>query len=179
MTNKLKAGVVVSIRVNPKDCMSIVDVMGKTGLISPGMSFSAMCSLTLSSLLETMRQQGHIPTRSGFEFTELVGPYMTGKNTKRIAAAKAIEQVGSDFSAPTLPTQEAARNSRTSEQDGYSLRMPEVKLVPTLEHRQAARRLTELIQKRDLAENDGSGVLWGAEDQREYDECYKIIYPDG
>lgn len=179
MTNRLKAGVVVSLRVNPKDCMSVVDVMGRTGLISPGMSFSAMCSLTLSSLLETMRQQGHLPDRSGFEFSELVGPYMTGKNTKRIAAAKAIEQVGSDFSAPTLPTQKAARNNHTSEQDGYSLRMPEAKLVPTLEHRQAARRLTELIQKKDLADDTGSGVVWSVGDQQEYDECYKVVYPDG
>lgn len=175
MSNRLKAGVVISQRINPTDCMSVVDVLGKTGILMEGMSFSAMCSLALSSLLETMRQQGHIPRRTGFEFTDLVGPYLSGKNAKRIHTAKAIEAIGSDFSAPALPTKEAGRSHNY--QPIQSLQ-PAVQ-PEGLEYKQAARRLTELLQKKDLAVQQRSGVLWQEEDQREFDQCYAIVYPDG
>jgi len=172
MSNQLKPGLVISMRVNPADCMSVVDVLAKTGLLMEGMSFSGMCSLAFSSLLETVRQQEHIPRRSGFEFTEMVGPFLHGKHAKKVHTAKIIQEMGSDFSAPALPTQEAT---------GSALRAATASMsdVPQdLEHKQAARRLTELLQKRDLSDQ-GSGVVWQQSDQHEFDQCYRIVYPTG
>lgn len=180
MSGRLKAGLVISLRINPKDCMSVVDVLAKTGTVIPGMSFSAMTALALSSLLETMRQQGKIPTRDGFEFSEMMAPYLSGKHARKVATAKALEGLGSDFSAPVLPRHEAGQLTPPPHQ----LSNPHLQPAPAqpqqdLAHRQAARRLTELLQKKDLAEDGQGGVVWSAADQAEYDECYAAVYPEG
>lgn len=185
MSGRLKAGLVISLRINPKDCMSVVDVLAKTGMIVPGMSFSAMTALALSSLLETMRQQGHIPTRSGFEFTEMMTPYLDGRHARKVAAAKALEGLGSDFSAPVMPAQETVLPRHEAGQltpPPHQLKNPHLSSYgneQSSEHRQAARRLTELLQKKDLAEDGAAGVVWSATDQAEYNECYAVVYPEG
>lgn len=177
MSGRLKAGLVISLRINPKDCMSVVDVLAKTGTVIPGMSFSAMTALALSSLLETMRQQGKIPTRDGFEFSEMMTPYLSGKHARKVATAKALEGLGSDFSAPVLPRHEAGQLTPAQPPVQPTQKQPSAQ--QDLEHRQAARRLTELLQKKDLAEDGQGGVVWSAADQAEYDECYKVVYPEG
>jgi hypothetical protein len=167
MGGRLKAGVVTSLRINPKDCMSVVDVLDKTGLLRPGMSFSAMAALTLSVLLETMRERGDIPTRDGFEFSEMVGPYLNGNQSKKVAISRAVEQVGSDFSAPALPQQRQVPAVRET--------LAPVKFTPPDED--AAEKLTYLIQKKEMAES--GAVDWTALDQSNYDRYYQQVYPHG
>ena len=77
----MKAGFVVRIRVNPTDCLSILDTMRSVGVIVENMSFSSLASLTLSTLLASMRKAGTIPTRDGFEYAQMMRPFEGAKST--------------------------------------------------------------------------------------------------
>ncbi len=44
--------------------------------------------------------------------------------------------------------------------------------------RYAGRRLTELLAKKDAAD-DGAEIIWSVTDQEEFDKYYQLIYPDG
>lgn len=70
----MKGGRVARIRLNPKDCMSIVDVLNRLDLHPSGMSFSQGVSIVLSSLLESLRQNNVIPRRE-FEFNEFMAMF--------------------------------------------------------------------------------------------------------
>lgn len=101
----MKAGRVVYIRVNPKDCMSCIDVCQKVATVTKGMSYAQLVSMALATLLETMRANHVIPNRDGFEYNEMMQPWSDGKgNTKlKVQLNKAVELQGSEFIVPILP----------------------------------------------------------------------------
>lgn len=68
----MRVGRVARIRLSPRDCMAVVDILKHIGIHPTGMSFSQGVSITLSSALESFRQSKIIPTRDGFEYTELM-----------------------------------------------------------------------------------------------------------
>jgi hypothetical protein len=167
----VRPGVVSTIRVNPKDCMSIIDVIALTGIDTTGMSFAAMTSLALSSLLETARQNGQVPTRDGFEFNEMMLPWASGIRSKRkLEITEAIGNLGSKIHAPPIVSR-LALSAMMKPAEAVSSQ------VSPSELRQAQVRLTELLQKQDLA--DGGKVVWMEQDQKEYDQLYEIVYPEG
>jgi hypothetical protein len=167
----VRPGVVSTIRVNPKDCMSIIDVIALTGIDTTGMSFAAMTSLALSSLLETARQNGQVPTRDGFEFNEMMLPWANGvRNKKKLEITAAIGNLGSKLCAPPIASRLALAAATKPVESTIAQTSPS-------ELRQAQVRLTELLQKQDLA--DGGKVIWQKEDQVEYDQLYRIVYPEG
>ena len=53
---------VVTVRVNTLDCLSMLDVLEVAGVKVEGMSFSAIVSLALSSLVSAARRGNIIPT---------------------------------------------------------------------------------------------------------------------
>jgi hypothetical protein len=169
MGSQMRPGLVTSIRVNPKDCMSVIDVMDVTGLKSDGMSFSSMVSLAFSSLLATCRKNGVIPDRDGFEFTEMVGPYLNQSHKKKVHVSNVLRSMGSDIALPAV---------EIKPKGGELIAPLPTRAEPTIEQREAGRRLTELLQKKDIADSNPA-VIWQASDQREYDELYKIVYPEG
>lgn len=71
----MRPGKIASVRVNPKDCMSIVDVLSKLGIPTTNMSFSQATKIVLASALESFRQSKVIPDRDGFEYTEMMLPF--------------------------------------------------------------------------------------------------------
>ena len=79
----MKGGMVVRIRVAPKDCMSIVDAAQTLGIQPTQYSMSALTSLVLSSLLEVQRKAGTVPIRSGFEYLSMMEPYTNRKGATR------------------------------------------------------------------------------------------------
>lgn len=81
---KIKAGHVASIRVNPGDCQGVLDVMKAIGVDAyDGRSFAQCVSLALSSLLGMARLAGSIPEEPDpFKFAERMAPFELGKNTK-------------------------------------------------------------------------------------------------
>ena len=162
----MRAGQVVRIRVNPKDCMSALDVLGVAGVPAENMSFSSAVSLAFSSMLEGMRQQGVIPTRDGFEFSQMMQKYLRGPQGQKLAVADAIYKQGPSFQVkPVLPVVDNHSDDREWQEPEVS---PEV--------RRASRMLAELIAKRELAEQS-SAVIWSNDDQAEYERYYRIVYP--
>ena len=163
----MRPGKVVTIRINPKDCMSILDVLGVTNQMIKGASFPALASLALSALLETVRKNGAIPTRDGFEYNDMMAPYIgTRRDGVKLAVADTIHRAGSEMriaSVPQEPTEALA--------DATTEVTPEVM--------RARRRLAELMDKKDLADERSSGVIWMDSDEQEYQQMYKIVYPHG
>lgn len=81
MANLRRVGQVIRIRVSPRDCLSILDVVQVAGVNIQGMSFAAIGSLTLSSMLESLRKQGTIPCNDGFDYAQRMASYLEGKST--------------------------------------------------------------------------------------------------
>ena len=101
----LKPGRVIYIRVNPKDCMSCIDVVQKAGMNLQRASFSLIASAALSSALESFRQNGIIPDREGFEYTDMMKDYpMTDKQERARALAinRTFSLAGSNINIPPV-----------------------------------------------------------------------------
>lgn len=98
----MKAGKVVSLRVNPKNCLTVLDVCRELGVNpSAGYSFGQLVSIALSSLLETVRQQAIVPERTGFEYSEMMKPFE--EPSKRAFAQKI--KLSNNITAPSFQPQ--------------------------------------------------------------------------
>lgn len=103
---KMKAGRTVQIRVNPRDCLSVVDVASKVALLLPGTSFAQVVSIALSSLLESARSAGIIPRRDGFEAAEMMqafGDQPSRSHRRKLDITRTFELAGSEAYIPPLP----------------------------------------------------------------------------
>lgn len=109
-----KVGRAVYIRVSPKDCMAVVDVLRQIDLLPRGMSFAQAVSLALSSAFEGLRQAGIIPTRTGFEFTDMMVHFPPDRKIDRMRkldVTNAISGAG-DFTAPSIIPETAERKRK-------------------------------------------------------------------
>lgn len=153
----MKAGKVVNIRVNPKDCMAVVDVVQKTGVFVSGMSFSQMVSLALAGVMQTLRDASVIPDREGWEYLEMMQPYLTRQNGRKLEVAKVISSLGSELSVKGL----SAPKQEEPESSGY------VYTPPVLTEEQIARinELNEVMDTRPL----------NTMEQQEYDKLAALF----
>lgn len=113
MGKRFKAGRTVSIRVNPKDCMGVIDLADKLRYAPPGTSFSQLVSLALTSSLEALRANGIIPTRDGFEFSEMLARFPEPRDAARaraLAITDTFQMAASDLKVP--PAADAAQFQR-------------------------------------------------------------------
>ena len=78
-----RVGRVVSIRLSPQDCMAVVDAAKKMGVRMQQVSFPQLVSLALSAALESFRQNGIIPERDGFEYSEMMAQFPDGREIRR------------------------------------------------------------------------------------------------
>jgi hypothetical protein len=141
-------GEVVRIRVNPRDMMSVVDVVETLGFNYTGMSFSAACAITLSSVLELLRSTGNIPNRDGFEFEDRLKPFELKSRTKRkLQITNTINLSGDEFRVPAI----------------------QLKPATTRAQRVAKMRYDEMCLKRDAQEP------FTAEDEAEWTRVLAII----
>ena len=85
MTNaKMKAGMVVQIRVHPEDCLSILDIMKVIGNDPyDGRSFASMTSLALKALIGFAVKSQVIEEPDGFQFLNRMAPFLDSRNNKR------------------------------------------------------------------------------------------------
>lgn len=81
---RMKPGVVVQIRVPPADVMSCIDLVKKANLITQGMSIAEVVRLALSGLCGGARKAGLIPQRDGFEFNEMIQPFRTWGQARKL-----------------------------------------------------------------------------------------------
>ncbi len=99
----MRAGRVTSIRVNPSDCMGVIDVVECAGVQQSGASFAMHVSLALSVCIETMRKNGLIPERTGYEYSEMMQRFEgnEGQKKRQLAYANSIHLQGSEFHVPS------------------------------------------------------------------------------
>ena len=120
-----KAGRSVYIRVNPKDCQSVVDVLKRVDILPRGMSFSQGVSIALASCLEGLRQAGVIPTRDGYDFNEVMAAFPLDRKADRVRKLDitGVIQGKGDFEAPPIivETPERARRRLRYEELRFKL----------------------------------------------------------
>lgn len=164
---KLKAGEVVRMRVNPRDCISALDVLDAANINYRAMSFAQCISLAFSSLLETARQNGLIEEPDGFEFLNRMAQFKTSvsaSHRKKMEITAAMQEIGSRIHVPAIDKE---------------IRPPPTTVdTRTTEQRLAGRMLHELCEKLDLSQKNPD-VKWQQSDQEEYDRLFKIVYPEG
>ena len=81
---------VVTIRVNPIDCISVLDVLEKQGTALTNLSFAQAVKIVLASSLETFRQMNYIPVPDGFSFLQRMAPFEEDNN--RVAMLNITKQ---------------------------------------------------------------------------------------
>ena len=164
-TERMRAGQVVRLRVNPKDCQSVLDVLNKAGVYTQGMSYAQCVSLALSTLLETARVTKMIPEPDPFQFLPRMEPFFgNSHHRKKLAIAETIGGIGEKFHAPSLVSDQPAETHE------------EPAPVVSAETLRRRRRLGELVNKKDLVEQGVAGVTWSEEDETEFNELYKEVY---
>lgn len=172
MSNRLMAGIVARIRVNPKDSQSILDLLDSLGIARHSMSFSGCVSMALASLLETARLQKLLPEPDPFQYINRLGSYVGNGNAQqkvRQEAATQMGRLGERFIAPTLAG--GAQAVRPAEPSGVT------ELDTSAENEYAKTRLSQLVTEKDMAEN-GVGN-WPEDKEQEFQLLYKIVYPHG
>jgi hypothetical protein len=114
-----RPGLVVTLRINPRDAMSIIDVLKRLEISSVNISFAQATKIALSSALESFRQTGLIPDRTGFEYSDMIAPFLKPSLVDRGSMLKTTELLASpDFGAPPLveePPERASRHRRYDE----------------------------------------------------------------
>ena len=101
----MKAGRVVTVRINPADCMSVIDIAEKIGMRVRGVSFSQLVSVAVSSALESFRQNGIVPQRSGFEYSSMMAEFPVPRKEARSLAldvTKTFQMIGSTGQIPAV-----------------------------------------------------------------------------
>ncbi len=155
-----KGGMTPTIRISPKDCLSILDVLDVAGVSRNGMSFASCTSLALSSLIGMAQRAGIIEEPDGFAYLDRVGPYHGQKNDKRKRATanhlyEAAQHGSAAISLPPIHTN-----------------MP-----PQVMEEQALRDLKDRFTRlNDRKEADLSLTL---EEEKEWQACFSVLYPDG
>lgn len=79
----MKGGMVVRIRLNPKDCLAILDIMETMGIDVRQRSFASCSSSAFSSLIALARKMKVIKEEEdGFQFLNRMAPFLNETNNK-------------------------------------------------------------------------------------------------
>lgn len=119
------AGEVVSVRINPKDCMAVVDFIDKLGVYTQGMSFSSAVAIAFASSMESFRDNGILPQRSGFEYTGMMQRFaLKSRTPRKLQIAATFKTTAAQFGVrPLVPQTPEARH----EQEQRRIRWQELK----------------------------------------------------
>lgn len=81
---RMKAGMVVQIRVHPEDCLSILDLIQSVGGDPyDGRSFAQMVSFSLKSLIGVAIRGGIVGEPDREQFLNRMAPFIESRNNKR------------------------------------------------------------------------------------------------
>ena len=179
----MKAGIVTTIRVNPKDAQSVLDVMEKAGVRTANMSFAQMTALAFQSLLEAARQSGTLPEPDSFQYLNRLQPYIKAKHGMKLEVTKAIGSIGAKLEVPPIPASRPEPEGEAASPQVHPTPAPAVvepaPVYDAEEIRWAGKRLTELLAKKDAVDDGVAGIIWSHSDEEEYLKCFAIVYPDG
>lgn len=99
----MRGGKLATIRLSPKDCMAVVDILSKLGTSTVNLSFSQAAKIVFASALESFRQSGMIPERTGFEYLNMMEPFEQQGYAARGGQLKLTERNSMEsFQAPSL-----------------------------------------------------------------------------
>ena len=80
----MKAGRVVRLRVNPKDCLGILDILEGAKVDTKGKSFASCTALALGIAIQTLRRAKAIrEEEDGFSFLDRMAPFEGSFGHKR------------------------------------------------------------------------------------------------
>ena len=166
----MKAGHVVSIRVNPRDCQSVLDLLDAAGIPRRALTFAQCVSLALGSSLETFRKDGTLPEVDEFEYLNRMQPYL-GRMAKRVRVANTIHSAGGERRSRTVYRGEEAG---TAAQDSIPESAAPVEATPQVVAAtpEETARFTQLLMASDTREMTEV-------EKEEYKILYKKFYPDG
>lgn len=103
----MKAGMVTQIRVNPRDCQAVLDIMGIIG-VDPydGRSFAQCVSMAFSSMIASLEKSGVLQEPDPYQYLNRMAPFIDSRNNKRkYAGAEALyRNAANGMQAPTLPS---------------------------------------------------------------------------
>lgn len=178
----MKAGKVISLRVNPKDCMSCIDVLEKAGIPSQNMSFARVVSLALASALETFRTQKIIPERDGFEYADMMarfGGTWSGRHKQKLEVNRLVESVGSELKVqPVIEEEpEAAPMSTKQMRSKHAVANaapPNLPDIDPIELKELTKEFNDLNSKKE--NKHIAGVSWSAGDEDRWQELYNKIF---
>ncbi len=167
----MRSGFVVNLRVNPRDCQGILDVMAAANINTQDMSFSMQVSLALSSLLESARITNLIPEPDEFQYLNRMQPYIGRmRNGMKKKTADVVNSLGPLRRVAALPGDAGI----VPEGNASPLPTPEPAEV-SLADRGKRTRLAELNSKRDLSLSSDS-ITWQKQDQIEFEALYLEVY---
>lgn len=148
----MKIGTVVNIRVSPQNCMAINDAIKLAGLEPHDFTFASAVSRVLDMMMDSLRRDKLIPTRDGFELSDMMSEFIA----KKKAALPSVS-----YRAPMQPTQ-AVNYSQGAVNYSPGATSSTTPVITTAEQRLANLRFKELMVKKEHA--PGS---WTAEDALE------------
>lgn len=176
----MRAGIITTLRVNPRDAQSILDVLDAVGLPRAALSFAQCTSLALGALLETARQNRLIPEPDEFEYLNRLGPYLATANQPKKRIAKALHNMGGSLRAPVVrPGREERSAEVTPMQTGAREARPPVGLdepEDSPELLAAKKELTKLLVEKEIGED---AETWSDAQEEHYRKVYNIVYPNG
>ena len=107
----MRAGRVVQIRVNPKDCLTCVDIVKEIQMFIPGMSFAQVVSVAFSSALNTLRGAGAVPDHDGFEYEQVMSQFPSSipKRGRMLDITRTFQVLGAGTQVPMSPEVAHAR----------------------------------------------------------------------
>lgn len=172
MGARLRPGLVATIRVDPRNCQSVLHVLEAAGITSKDKSFAVCVSDALGILLESSRLAGVLPEPDPFQFLNELR-YHVGKEApdRRKKAAPSIQ-------AAKQITRGVAKHETLA---------PEVALpvgwvdptIPTdpmklMQYKAAKLRLVDSDRKKQEAEI--SGVVWSDKEEAQYQKDVRLVY---
>lgn len=167
----MKSGHVVSIRVNPRDCQTVLDLLDKVGYDRRSITFAQCVSMALASLLETARKSEILPEPDEFQYLQRMQQYL-GHKGQRARIATALHDRGGSFRAKDLTKpaelEAPAHVSRADE----AAEEPATKQAAVPPTEAETVRFTELLKLEDQRE-------LSPREKAEHSELMKKFYPDG
>lgn len=118
----VKQGRVVEVRVSPKDCMSAIDIVQRLGVYTQGMSFASVVRIAMSSAFQLLRENGTVPDRDGFEFSQMMQPF-AGQHAQRVALGQRLAQQIQEREALDAPGVPALRGRALPANDPQRARL--------------------------------------------------------
>ena len=150
----LLAGRVARIRVNPQDCMAVVDVLRLLELKPEQFTFDQAVRVALSSLLESARSHNAIPRRDGFEYSQMMSQFIQRFTTDRTKTFEVTKLINTASIRASVPDHTAERKFRRFEELNFKLQADSANISPAEQH-ELQQLAAELWPDPDLTNTKG------------------------